>query len=156
MIKVAILTLSDTRKKDEDLSGKIIRDMLNKDIFGITEYDVIRDEKKKIKRKLLYYADNLKVDLVLTTGGTGLGPRDVTPEATNEIIEKEVPGRPELMRMEGFKKTNRAMLSRAVAGIRKGTLIVNLPGSPKGAKDSLSRILEILPHAVLMLKGGGH
>ncbi len=156
MIKVAILTLSDTRKKDEDLSGKIIRDMLNKEIFEISEYDVIRDEKKEIREKLFYYTDKLRLDLVLTIGGTGLGPRDVTSDVTKEIIEKEVPGIPELMRMEGFKKTNRAVLSRSAAGIRKETLIVNLPGSPKGAKDSLSCILEILPHAVLMLKGGGH
>lgn len=156
MIKVAILTISDTRKKEQDLSGKAISDLLSKDVFQVCEYDVVRDEKDKIKDKLVHYADVLRLELVLTNGGTGFGPRDVTPEATKDVLEKEIPGIPELIRMEGLKKTDRSILSRAVAGIRKNTIIVNLPGSPKGAAESLSCILEVLPHAIQMLKGAGH
>ncbi len=156
MIRAAVLTLSDTRDKNEDLSGKAIKGLLDPAKFKICEYDLIRDEKNEIKEKLLYYADILRLDLVLTTGGTGFGPRDSTPEATKDILDKDIPGIPELMRMEGFKKTSRAVLSRGIAGIRKNTLIVNLPGSPKAVTESLGSILEILPHAIDMLNGAGH
>ena len=98
----------------------------------------------------------MRVDLVLTTGGTGFGPRDFTPEATREVIEKEVPGIPEAIRIESLKFTRRAMLSRAVAGIRGRTLIINLPGSSKGAKESLEVVLEVLPHGLEMIEGKEH
>lgn len=157
MIKTAILTISDTRNKDTDTSGKAIQEILrNKEIFKISTYEIVTDDRKKIKERLIYYSDVLKVDLILTTGGTGLGLRDVTPEATLGVIEKAVPGIPELIRNAGYKKTKTAVLSRGAAGIRKGTLIINLPGSPKGVQESLSFILEIIPHSIDMLKGKGH
>lgn len=156
MIKVAILTLSDTRKKDDDLSGKVIKDLLSAKIYEVCKYDVICDDKDEITKKLLSYVDELRLDLVLTTGGTGLGPRDVTPEATKSILEKEIPGIIELIRMEGIKKTKRAAFSRAAAGIRKNTLIINLPGSPKGAGESLEAVLDIIPHSFDMIRGEGH
>jgi len=104
-----------------------------------------------IKEKLIHYSK--LVDVIFTTGGTGLSPRDVTPEATREVIEREVPGIAEAMRLEGLKKTRRAMLSRAVAGVRGRSLIVNLPGSPKAVKEGLEAILEVVPHAVEKIKG---
>jgi molybdopterin adenylyltransferase len=156
MIKVAIITVSDTRTIDTDLSGEAIRGLLDKNKYEICEWDIVKDEKEQIKGKIIQYADSLKADLILTTGGTGIGPRDVTPEATREAIEKEVHGISELIRAKGYEKAKTAVISRGVAGIRKGTLIINLPGSPKGAKESLGFILDIIGHAVEMLRGGGH
>lgn len=153
MIKVAVLTLSDkgSKGKRKDESGPLIETMIKK-IGGITvNYEILPDEKNMIKEKLLSLCN--KVDLVLTTGGTGLSPRDVTPEATLEVIEREVPGIPEAMRFEGFKKTPNAMVSRAVAGIKGKTLIINLPGSPVAVKENLEIILPILSHAVEKIKG---
>lgn len=155
-MKIAVLTISDTRTKETDKSGALILKILKNIDCQISEYEILKDEKEKIKEKLIYYADVLKLDLVITGGGTGLGPRDVTPEATLEVIDKKVPGIPELIRAEGIKKTNRATLSRGEAGIRNNTLIINLPGSPKGTKESLKAIIEIIPHAIEMIKGGGH
>jgi len=109
-----------------------------------------------IKARLIDYSDNLKADLILTTGGTGFGPRDITPEATKAVIEKEAQGIPEAMRMGCLKFTNRAMLSRATAGIRGRTLIVNLPGSPEGARESLEAVLDGLLHGLEMLAGKKH
>jgi molybdopterin adenylyltransferase len=114
-------------------------------------YEVIPDEKSLIKEKLIDYST--KVDLVITTGGTGLSPRDVTPEATREVIDKEIPGIPETMRLTGLTKTKRAMLSRAVAGTRGKTLIINLPGSPKAVSEGLEAVMDIIPHAVEKIKG---
>jgi molybdenum cofactor synthesis domain-containing protein len=156
MMKAAVLTISDTRTKENDKSGEVISQLLKDALFEVYAYEIVPDEKDVIKKKLLYYADELKLDFVVTTGGTGLGPRDVTPEATTEVVEKTVPGVSELIRSEGFKKTKRAVLSRGQAGVRKQTLIINLPGSPKGAGDSLLSVLEIIPHAIDMIKGGGH
>ena len=158
MIKVAILTVSDScsQQKREDVSGQTIRNMLDADKFEICEYKVVPDEHQSIKKELTCFADEVKVDIVLTTGGTGLGPRDVTPEATAAVCEKKVPGLAETMRFEGLKKTKNAMLSRGVAGIRGNTLIINLPGSPKAVKESLEVILAVLPHARDMLLGRGH
>ncbi len=156
MIKVAVLTISDTRSKDTDASGKAIIDILTGDAFRICDYSLIEDDKAKIKDKLLLFTDHLKADLILTTGGTGLSSRDVTPEATRGISEREVPGISELIRIEGLKKTKNAMLSRGICVTRGRSLIINLPGSPKGAKESLSAVLDLIPHALAMLKGEGH
>ncbi len=158
MFKVAVLTISDRcwRKEREDLSGKVIIDLI-KGIGGeVIKYDIVPDEMDSIENKLLFYCDDLKIDFIFTTGGTGFGPRDVTPEATKAVSEKIIPGIPELIRLEGFKKTKNAMLSRGVSVIRKSSIIINLPGSPKAARESLTVILDIIPHAFDMLKGGGH
>ncbi len=153
MITVAVLTLSDKGSKGEreDASGPMIREMLKSIDAEVKYYDILPDEKELIKGKLIEYCK--LVDLILTTGGTGLGPRDVTPEATIEVIEKQIPGIAEAMRIEGLKKTRRAMLSRAVAGVRGKTLIINLPGSPKAVKENLEIILGVLPHAIEKIKG---
>jgi molybdenum cofactor synthesis domain-containing protein len=153
MITVAVLTLSDKGSKGErdDASGPLISELLHRIGAEVKSYDILPDEKDLIKEKLIQYSK--EVDLIITTGGTGLAPRDVTPDATLEIIEKEVPGIAEAMRLEGLKKTNRAMLSRAVAGVREKCLIINLPGSPKAVRESLEAIIEVIPHAVEKLKG---
>jgi molybdenum cofactor synthesis domain-containing protein len=153
MITVAVLTLSDKGSKGErvDTSGPLIQDMLRSINAEVKFYDILPDEKELIKKKLIDYSE--KVDLILTTGGTGLSPRDVTPEATLEVIDRQVPGIAEAMRSEGLKKTSRAMLSRAVAGVRGTSLIINLPGSPKAVKENLQVILEVIPHAVEKIKG---
>ena len=155
MIKVGILTISDkgSRGEREDLSGKTIKDIIVRIEGTVEYYKIIPDEKEIIKEELIKTVDKLHLDLILTTGGTGLAKRDVTPDTTLEVIEKEVSGISEIIRNESFKKTNRAILSRAVAGIRKESLIINLPGSPKGARESLEIILESLPHGIEILKG---
>ncbi|KPK45745.1 MAG: cytoplasmic protein [Nitrospira bacterium SM23_35] len=153
MVTVAVLTLSDKGSKGEreDSSGPLIRDIIKQINAEVLHYDILPDERDLIKQKLIQYTG--KVDLILTTGGTGLSPRDVTPDATLEVIEREVPGIAEAMRLEGLKKTGRAMLSRAAAGVRGETLIINLPGSPKAVRESLSAILDVIPHAVEKIKG---
>lgn len=158
MIRVAILTVSDTcsQGKREDISGQTIRDILPADKFEICDYKITADEQRDIEKELMYFTDEVRADIVFTTGGTGLGPRDVTPEATAAIYQKMVPGLAEAMRLEGMKKTKRAILSRGVAGARGNTLIVNLPGTPKGVRESLEIILDVLPHAKDMLLGRGH
>lgn len=153
MITVAVLTLSDkgAQGKRRDRSGPLIEKMV-KEISGkVVRYDILPDEITLIKKKLLSLCNT--VDLIFTTGGTGLSPRDVTPEATNEVITFSVPGIPEAMRLEGLKKTPSAMISRAVAGIRGKTLIINLPGSPAAVQENLGVILPVLPHAIEKLKG---
>ncbi len=158
MVTVAILTVSDScsQQKREDVSGQTIKEILPSDKFEICKYKVVADEQQSITKELIHLADEVKADIVLTTGGTGLGPRDVTPEATAEVCQKMVPGLAETMRLEGLKKTKNAILSRAVAGIRGNTLIINLPGSPKAVRESLKIILDVLPHARDMLLGQGH
>ena len=155
MIKVGILTISDkgSRGEREDLSGKVIEEVVKKINGEVKYYQIIPDEKDIIQEELMKAVDNLRLDLILTTGGTGLGKRDVTPEATLAIIEKEVPGISEIIRSESFKKTNRAILSRGVSGVRKESLIINLPGSPKGVRESLEIVLEAFPHGIEILKG---
>ncbi|HBB67343.1 MAG: molybdenum cofactor biosynthesis protein [Elusimicrobia bacterium GWA2_56_46] len=157
-ISIAVLTSSDrcARGETTDESGKLISEMV-KTIGGRTAaYDIVPDEIPAIKDKLLHYCDVLKVSVVITTGGTGFSGRDVTPEATGAVIEKVIPGLPELMRTEGLKKTKKAALSRGICGIRKDTIIINLPGSPKAVKESLGAILDLIPHSLEMLKGGRH
>jgi len=158
MIKAAILTVSDScsQQQREDVSGQTIKDLLADDKFDVCEYKIAADEDRSIKEALIYFADEVKADIVFTTGGTGFGPRDVTPEATIDVCQRMVPGLTELMRSEGLKHTKKAILSRGSAGIRENTLIINLPGSPKGVKESLEAILDVLPHAVKMMRGGGH
>ncbi len=155
MYKVGIITASDkgSRGEREDLSAQVIKEEVAKIDGEIVEYVIIPDEQEIIKNKLIEFSDVKKLDLILTTGGTGFSPRDVTPEATLEVIERLVPGIPELVRMESYKITPRAILSRATAGIRKQTLIINLPGSPKAVRENLSWILPSLPHGLDILKG---
>lgn len=154
MYKTGILVMSDkgSRGEREDLSGKQIEELLGSD-FTIQFYEVIPDEKNIISEKLMYLADELKLDLVLTSGGTGFSLRDVTPEATMAVIERPTPGIAEAIRLYGMQKTPKAMLSRAVAGIRKGTLIINLPGSVKGVRESIEAILPALDHGLDILIG---
>ena len=153
MMTAAILTLSDKGSKGEreDLGGPAIKEMIRTINAEVRYYEIIPDEKELIKEKLIKYSNS--VDVIITTGGTGLSPRDVTPDATREVIDWEIPGIAEAMRMAGLGKTKRAMLSRAVAGVRGKTLIINLPGSPKAVTEGLEAIMDVLPHAVEKIKG---
>jgi len=153
--RVAILTSSDAGSKGErdDTSGDAISDFIAQHLFDEVARDLLPDEQTLIENKLIEWCDSGKVDLVLTTGGTGLGPRDVTPEATRKVIDFEVPGLTEAIRIKTMCLTPMAMLSRAVAGVRMGTLILNLPGSPKGVLECLGVAIEVLPHGLEVLKG---
>lgn len=156
-ITVAILTISDkgAAGQREDLSGPSIKEMLSSLDSEIVAAEIIPDERMLIAERLMHYADKACCDLILTTGGTGFAPRDVTPEATLEVVDRLVPGIPEAMRAAGLPKTPMAMISRAVAGIRGRTLIINLPGSPKAVKENLKTILPVIPHSVEILRGEG-
>jgi molybdopterin adenylyltransferase len=158
MIRTAILTISDScaEGKRQDLSGQAIVDILPGDRFEICQKKIVPDNKQIIADELKIYSDKEKLDIVLTTGGTGLGPRDVTPEATASVCDKMVPGLGEILRSVSYKKTPNAVLSRSAAGIRKGTLIINLPGSPKAVRECMEIIIDVLPHALEMMRGGGH
>ena len=155
MFTAGILTISDkgSRGERQDKSGEAIREILSKMDVRIVNYDVVPDEKELIVEKLVNWADKDNLDVVITTGGTGLTPRDVTPEATLAVVDRIVPGFAEAMRAESLKKTPHAMLSRAVVGTRGRCLIVNLPGSPKAVRECLQVILPALPHAMETLKG---
>jgi molybdopterin adenylyltransferase len=153
---VGILTLSDKGSRGErvDVSGPTIKEIVTASVeCRVVKYEMIPDDLELITDKLAKWCDEGGVDVILTTGGTGLSARDVTPEATLSIIEKEVPGIPEAVRAGTLSKTPTAMLSRAVAGIRKKTLIINMPGSPKAVRECLEIIVPALPHAVDILKG---
>lgn len=155
MIKVGILTASDKGYAGErtDESGKIIMEMVKHMGAEVSHYIIVPDERSKISESLKKMVDELGMDLILTTGGTGFSPRDITPEATLDIIDRQVPGIPEAMRQRSLEITPRAMLSRCIAGIRCKTLIINLPGSPKGVRECLEVVLPVLPHAIEILKG---
>lgn len=155
MIRVGILTASDQGSRGErfDESGKVIEELLHGIEAKVVYYTVVPDERHVISEKLKEMADEMSIDLILTTGGTGFSPRDITPEATLDVIERQIPGIPEAMRLKSLEVTPRAMLSRAVAGIRNRTMIINLPGSPKGVRECLQVVLPVLIHAVQILKG---
>ena len=157
-MRVAILTISDSvsRGTHKDASGPGLRERCAQLKWDVVVEAVLPDEPEAIRDRLVFLADSAAADLILTTGGTGIGPRDSTPEATVEACKKLLPGISELMREEGKKKTPRAVLSRAVAGVRGGALIVNLPGSPRGALESLDAIADLIPHALQVLGGARH
>ena len=138
----------------KDVSSPIIAEMLSGQGYEVTVTITLPDEYEALRTTMARIADEGSADLIVTTGGTGLAPRDITPEATAAVIERAVPGIPEAMRAESMKITSHGMLSRGIAGIRKRTLIINLPGSPKAVKENLSYILPALDHALLMLTGG--
>jgi molybdenum cofactor synthesis domain-containing protein len=154
VIRVGILTASTlgARGEREDTSGAAIRELVATIGGSVDAYRVVADDRETIAATLRGWSDVDGLDLILTTGGTGLSPTDVTPEATRDVIDRDVPGLAEAMRLEGLKHTSRAMLSRGVAGARHRTLIVNLPGSPKGVRESLGAILDVLPHAIEILQ----
>jgi molybdopterin adenylyltransferase len=154
LIRVALLTASDRSARGEraDLSGPALRQEVEAQGWQVVESAIVPDERGLISARLAEWADSGLVDLILTTGGTGFARRDVTPEATLEVVERQAPGLAEAMRLESLKITPHAMLSRATAGIRNRAIIVNLPGSPKGAVENLRVILTVLPHAVQLLQ----
>jgi molybdopterin adenylyltransferase len=157
-MRVAVLTISDSAAKGEreDLSGPAVVAFCRGLGWEVTSSLRLPDEPAEIRKHLRELADSGRVDLVLTTGGTGIGPRDNTPEATQAIADRVLPGIAEQMRRKGLEKTPTAVLSRAVAAVRNKTLIVNLPGSPKGAVESLEAVAHLLPHAIHVLHGAKH
>lgn len=156
MFKVAIITLSDkgSRGEREDITAKRLTEFVEgKNLYRVVKYSLQSDDCDELKKTLINLCDSNEVDLILTNGGTGFSKRDNTPEATKAVIEKEIPGLSEYMRMRSIEITKRAILSRGVSGIRKNTIIVNLPGSPKGAVENLEFIIDVLPHGIEILKG---
>lgn len=151
---ISVVTVSDrcSKKLCDDKSGPLITELLS-GIAQTAEYVIVPDEKKIISSELIRLADEVKSDIIFTTGGTGFAPRDVTPEATKAVIVKEAPGISEAIRQKSLEITPKAMLSRAVSGIRGKTLIINLPGSPKAVSESIEIILPVLEHAVETLQG---
>ncbi len=155
MLNIAILTISDkgSRGQRQDVSGPVIREVVSQIESSVVKYEIIPDEREAIAGKLMEWADGGGVDVILTSGGTGLARRDVTPEATLSVIDRSVPGFAEAMRAKSLEKTPMAVLSRAVSGLRGECLIINLPGSPKAVKECLEVILPAIPHAVEIIKG---
>jgi molybdopterin adenylyltransferase len=153
MKRVAIITSSDSgyRGDREDVSGPVIREIVENNGFTVSSMDLLPDERAELSNKMKEIADTNSADIIITTGGTGFSPRDCMPEATNDITERIVPGIPEAMRAYSMQFTKRAMLSRATAGIRKDTLIVNLPGSPKAVRECLEYIISELEHGIEIL-----
>lgn len=155
MFKAAVLTISDRSSRGErpDTGGPLVAELLRTAGYQVLRTSVVPDERPRIEAALRLMADHLQADLVVTTGGTGFAPRDVTPEATVAVCDKLVPGIPEAMRYASMQITKRAMLSRAQAGIRGKTLMINLPGSPKAAQENLEAVLPVLPHGLEVLSG---
>ena len=155
MVKVGILTISDLGSvgKRADTAGERLIERIREKGWAVERYEIVPDEKQIISARLKEWSDDVGLNLILTNGGTGFSDRDVTPEATIEVLDKSAPGIPEAMRAAGLLKTPMAILSRAVAGIRKSTLIINLPGSERGAIESLEAVLEALPHALDVIMG---
>ncbi len=156
-MKVGIITVSDSCFKGErkDKSGKVIQEMVT-NLGEVVEYRVVPDEEEFLRSTLLELVDEKKLDLILTTGGTGISPRDITPDVTEKVIEKRIPGFGELMRIKTFSSTPTSPLSRAISGVRKKSLIINLPGNPRAVKECLSLLLPLLPHALEMIQGLPH
>jgi molybdenum cofactor synthesis domain-containing protein len=152
---VGIITASDKGSigEREDVSGKLIEEIVVEHGYQVVHYIVLPDDRTTLKNEMIHMADELNLNLIITTGGTGFSQRDITPEASLEVIERNVPGIAEAMRMNSYKITPRAILSRGVAGIRGKTLIINLPGSPKAVKESLEFIIDQLDHGIKILIG---
>ncbi len=157
-MRVAVVTVSDSvaRGERQDGSGPAVSERCRALGWQVLSYEALSDDRDALEKRLASLADLDSIDVVLTTGGTGIGPRDTTPEATAAVCQKLLPGLGELMREKGSQKNPRAVLSRAVAGVCKNALIVNLPGSPRGAVESLDAVAELLPHAVEVLRGASH
>lgn len=155
MHKAGILIISDkgARGERKDLCKKVIEDIIKKINIEILKYEIIPDEENIIYDKLIEYVDNFHLNIIITSGGTGIGPRDVTPEATKKVIEKEIPGMAEAMRLNTFQFAPNSLISRAMVGIRRQSIIINLPGSPKACQECLEVILNTLPHALEMVQG---
>lgn len=154
-ISVAVITISDRsyRGERDDKSGKLLSEIAGEKLGEVIYSSIVPDELDMIKREILHCVDEMKVDIVITTGGTGISERDVTPDATGELIEKEMPGISEIMRMKGYENTPMSLLSRAKAGVRGRSIIVNLPGSPNAVKESLDYIIPALKHGIEIMKG---
>jgi len=155
MFRAAVVTVSDKgyAGEREDVSGPLLADLLRATGAEVVAQTIVPDEPEQIQRALVHLADDLQVDVVLTTGGTGFTPRDRTPEATRVVLEREAPGLAEVLRWEGYRRTPQAVLSRGVAGLRGRTLIINLPGSPRAVREGMEVLGPILPHAVQMARG---
>jgi len=154
-IRAAVVTVSDKgfAGEREDVSGPELAGLARQMGADVIRQCVVPDEREEIVRQLVALSDQMEVDLVLTTGGTGVTPRDVTPEATRAVIEREIPGLAEVLRFEGYRQTPLAVISRGVAGTRGRTLIVNLPGNPKAVREGMETLTEILPHTIQMMRG---
>lgn len=155
-MKFAIITCSDTRTIEEDTAGQALAQMIEAQGWEVAEHTIVKDERQVISNKILEAIEDLKVDFVLTCGGTGPSLRDVTPEATKDVCERDVPGIAEFMRAESQKKVVSAMLSRGVCMQKGATIVINLPGSKNGATENFEVIIPVLPHAVKMMQGAHH
>lgn len=155
MFNIGIITASDKGAAGmrEDISGMVIKEIMESNGYNVSIYRMVPDDREVLSSTMIMMSDQEKVDLILTTGGTGFSPRDWTPEATNDVIHRQVPGIPEAMRQYSLKITPKAMLSRSTAGIRNQTLIINLPGSPKAVRENLECILPALGHGLEILTG---
>ena len=156
MLRFAIITCSDTREEENDTTGALLKERILQEGWECASYELVRDERTDISAAIVRAADQVKADVVLTCGGTGLSLRDVTPEATRDVCEREVPGIAEGMRAYSLAITPRAMLSRALCMQRGTSLVINLPGSKKAAAENWDGVVGVLPHAVSMMHGGGH